>query len=195
MQRTITHVPNQILRTVSSETIVDRKTVEIIKDLRDTLLAQDNPKGVGLSAPQIGKNIRVFITLLAENDDEEPTPKDIKIFINPVIHETSKEFTFGPDPDDPILEGCLSIPKLYGPVPRHSWVKTSYETIDLKTPTEIKKVEARFKDFFARVIQHEQDHLNGVLFLDHSFKHDLPIYEQKGKSMIKANRDIVKSLL
>lgn len=194
-------VPHEILRKQSTEVTWDKKTQEIANALQDTLFAKENPKGVGLSAPQIGKNKRMYVTWLAQDPEDEPTHEDMIIFINPVITSRSSELTYGPDPEDPILEGCLSIPTLYGPVPRHEWVEVAFETLQRTANSEqpavnsklsAKKREQRFSGFSARVIQHEQDHLDGVLFTDYSLKYDLPIYEFTGKKMKEIDKKIAE---
>jgi peptide deformylase len=78
------------------------------------------------------------------------------------------------------LEGCLSIPGIYGPVPRWSWIELEYQLVqdgELVTKTE------RFTDFTARIIQHEYDHLQGVLFTDHILEYGLPAYVQQGDEL------------
>ena len=117
--------------------------------------------------------------------------EDLKIFLNPVIVDHSKETTYGADAEDPILEGCLSIPGIYGPVPRWEWVKVRYQTIDHRSQP-VEKTE-RFSDFDARVIQHEYDHLQGILFTDYSLKMDLPVYEFVGKKMKEISKDILQA--
>lgn len=184
-------VPDQSLRIPSKDVTFDKKTFELITALTDTLVAKTDPKGVGLSAPQIGKNQNAFVTWLAKDPEQDPTMADLKIFLNPVIVDHSKETTYGADAEDPILEGCLSIPGIYGPVPRWEWVKISYQTTDHRSQL-IEKTE-RFSDFDARVIQHEYDHLKGILFTDYSLKMDLPVYEFVGKKMKEISKDILKA--
>lgn len=189
-------VPNQTLRLPSKDVVFDKKLTELIDSLTSTLFAKSDPKGVGLSAPQIGKNQNVFVTWLARNPEDDPTPEDLKVFINPTIIDHSKETTYGADAEDPILEGCLSIPGLYGPVPRWEWVKIEYDSIELTANSyqlSAKKRIERFSDFDARVVQHEYDHLQGVLFTDYSLKMDLPVYEFVGKKMKEINKDIIKA--
>jgi peptide deformylase len=185
-------VPHEILRKKSVEVVFDKKTLELSRELADTLYAKNNPKGVGLSAPQIGKNKRMFVTWLAPDPEDDPVPADLEVFLNPVLTEHSVEVTFGPDEDDPILEGCLSIPTLYGPVPRFEWVEVQYQTLDASFQSLVAS-QRRFTGFAARVIQHEFDHLEGILFTDYSLKHDLPVYEFVGKKMKEINKDILKA--
>lgn len=188
MKKPLVTAPNQILRNISKEVVVDKKINEFIVDLSDSLLTQTNPRGVGLSAPQIGKNYRIFATLLNEDEDKEPKDSDLKIFINPKVISHSVEKTLGDDPQDPIMEGCLSIPNLYGPVPRFTWIEIEYET--LEHGRSLVRNE-KFEGFAARVIQHEQDHLDGILFVDHTSNADLPFYEYRGKKLQPINRQLV----
>jgi peptide deformylase len=186
----LTLVPSEILRAKSTDVVCDRKLTGFIKDLSETLYKHENPKGVGLSAPQIGKNWNVFVTLLSPNLDEESSLKDLRVFINPVVIGVSNEITLGEDEEEPILEGCLSIPSIYGPVPRHEWVELEYDVIN---GDGFQKQQEKFTGFFARVVQHEYDHLRGVLFTDYSLKHDLPIYEHRGKKMIEIDKSFIKT--
>ncbi len=186
----LTTVPNDVLRSQSIDAAFDKKLINFVKDLGETLVKHDNPKGVGLSAPQIGKNWNVFVTLLPSNLDEEASVKDLRVFINPKIIGVSNEMTLGEDKEEPILEGCLSIPSIYGPVPRHEWLELEY---DLITKDGFAKQQERFNGFFARVVQHEYDHLRGVLFTDYSLQHDLPVYELKGKKMVEIDKSFIKT--
>ncbi|HAV15331.1 MAG TPA: peptide deformylase [Candidatus Pacebacteria bacterium] len=203
MRKSILSVPNPILR-AKSIAVDPKKDASLIKkysaDLEETLSKKNKPKGVGLSMPQIGKNVRIFSTLLPPSinvADSGRPPKDdsddvegesvLTTYLNPVILETSKEFTFGPNPKEPLLEGCLSIPSIYGPVPRYTWVRLFYLTPDFKTQ------EGIFHGFFGRVIQHEFDHLEGILFTDYVLKHKLPLYEMHGKTMKEIDPNIAKS--
>ncbi|HSW90222.1 MAG TPA: peptide deformylase [Patescibacteria group bacterium] len=188
---TILTVPNPVLRAQSKDVVIDKKVGNFLKDLEKTVIAARNPRGVGLSAPQIGKNWNVFVTWMDEADPHKnPSKEDICFFINPKLTGNSGETTYGPDKSDPILEGCLSIPKIYGPVPRFTWIDVSFLTLQ---KGEFIQKEARFNDFFARVIQHEYDHLQGKLFTDYSIEHDLPVYEFEGKHWKKIDKTILKA--
>jgi len=106
-------------------------------------------RGVGLAAPQVGDTRRVFIIDLSEHDfDAEPM-----VFINPVIEEREGE--------QPGEEGCLSFPGLYLEVTRPERLILRFQDLEGRT----QRVEAQ--GFAARAIQHESDHLDGVLFIDH----------------------------
>jgi peptide deformylase len=160
-------IPHQTLRTTAKPvTVVDKKLKKFITDLEKTLNATKNPKGVGLAANQVDDLHRVFSTHF---------DKQLRSFINPEITAASDDLVLGPDGKDPYLEGCLSIPGIYGPVYRHEWLELEYQLIEndtLTTHTE------KFDDYNARVIQHELDHLNGVLFIDHTLEFELELYQE-----------------
>ena len=127
---------------------------KLIDDMFETMY---NANGVGLAAPQVGKSIRLFVidaTPVAEGEDGDPTCEDFKrVFINPIIFEESgEEWNYE--------EGCLSIPGIREEVSRKSNLKIEYydENWDL--------YEEELDGFAARVVQHEYDHIEGVLFLD-----------------------------
>jgi peptide deformylase len=133
---------------------------DLIDNMFETMYAAS---GVGLAAPQIGKSIRLFIvdgSPFAEDDEEEEDPRakgmeDFKkVFINPIIEEEEGE-KWG------FNEGCLSIPTIREEVFRKEKVVISYynENWELKEET--------FEGYKARIIQHEYDHVDGVLFTDH----------------------------
>ncbi len=128
---------------------------ELIADMFETMYSAS---GVGLAAPQIGKSIRLFVV-----DDypmmDEGEEGVRKAFINPqIIDEHGEEWAFE--------EGCLSIPGIREDVSRKSVVKIRY------FDEEWNEHEEEYDDIHARVIQHEYDHIEGVLFTDHisSFK-------------------------
>lgn len=118
-----------------------------IEDLVDTMHAE---RGVGLAAPQVSKSVRivVFFVPAARNKGQEIP---ITVMINPVI--TPLE-----DAKNEAYEACLSVPGLTGMVPRFTHIKYSYQDISGK------RVEREAHDFHARVVQHECDHLDGILY-------------------------------
>jgi len=124
---------------------VDDEVRQLVDDLFETMRAA---KGVGLAANQIGVARRVAVVDVGE---EDPPPL---VLINPVILERSEE-------DETAEEGCLSIPDIFGDVTRPARVVV--EALDV----EGKKVRTEASGYKARAIQHEIDHLDGVLFLDH----------------------------
>lgn len=123
---------------------------KLVEDMYETMY---NANGVGLAAPQIGMSIRMFVVDAAPMDEENL--KDFKkVFINPVIVEESEE-EWGYE------EGCLSIPGIRSEVFRPEKIKLNYFDENWKEHTE------DFDGLAARVIQHEYDHIEGVLFVDH----------------------------
>jgi peptide deformylase len=133
---------------------------ELIDNMYETMY---NAQGVGLAAPQIGKSIRLFIvdgSPFAEIEEgEAPDPKAAgmenfkQVFINPIIEEEEGE-AWG------FNEGCLSIPKIREEVQRKSKIRISYFDRDWNFKEET------YEGFAARIIQHEYDHVEGVLFTD-----------------------------
>jgi len=127
-----------------------------IKQLVDAMIeAMDQKDGIGLAAPQVNHSIALFITRAPiENDENDDWEKgEVRIFINPKILSYSSD-------EDYFSEGCLSIPKVYGDVFRPLKIKVEATNLEGKRFTE------DFSGMSARVILHENDHLNGVLFID-----------------------------
>lgn len=158
----IVTVPNSLL-TEPSQTVVnfDRALEKLIVEMKATLLATRNPKGVGLAAPQIGESWRVFITRPKEESR-------IRVFINPEIVTRSDDVTDGVPERENKLEGCLSIPTIWGKVKRAKAI-----TIRFQDEKGVRHEEA-FRGFVATIIQHETDHTNGILYTQR-------VLEQKGK--------------
>ena len=173
----IIQIPHPQLRAVARPVpTVDTAMLTLAQKLADTLKHTSNPVGVGLAAPQIDHSWRVFATQL---DDQ------IELFFNPVITKHSQSVVLGEDEADPDLEGCLSIPKLYGPVPRWQWVELEFDQLlnrDAPDTARFQRASRRFADFPARVIQHEHDHLDGILFIDYCVQYDLPVYTADNRS-------------
>jgi len=131
----------------------------LLTDMFETMYAA---KGVGLAAPQIGESIRLFIvdgSPFANEEGEEIDPKAIgiegfkKVFINPIIEEESGDLW-------PFQEGCLSIPKIRENVNRKERICVSYYDENWSLHRD------EFDGYKARIIQHEYDHLEGILFTD-----------------------------
>lgn len=160
--------PSKVLLQKSEEVkSFDNKLKKILSSMEETLLATYDPVGVGLAAPQVGLSLRIF--------QMKPTEKSkVTSYINPVIEDfsgdesvpqfTNSEKVEGKKPDsskDKLLEGCLSLPTIWGNVARKSEVTMSW--FDEKGKKQTKK----FTGFEAIIIQHEIDHLNGILFTKH----------------------------
>jgi len=123
----------------------------LISDMFDTMHKSD---GMGLAAPQIGKSIRIFIVDATSLADEDASLKDFKkVFINPKLQVLGEETVV-------MNEGCLSLPKIREDVDRHNKVKITYYDENWNFFDE------EYEGLKARVIQHEYDHLEGVLFID-----------------------------
>lgn len=143
----ITGRENEILRAKSVPVQkIDKKTKKFIDNMIDTL---NKENGLGLAAPQVGKNNRIIVARLNYDTSEEM----IVPMINPEIIYRSEETEFGE-------EGCLSLPGIYDKVERHKKIRVKFT--DINGNIQILELD----DLNARIIQHETDHLNGVLFID-----------------------------
>ena len=134
------------------------KLTELIANMYETMY---DAYGVGLAAPQIGLAIRLFVidtTPFSEDEDLNADEKAAlegfkRTFINAeILEETGDEWAFN--------EGCLSIPEVREDVFRKPKIKIQYQDVDFRTHTEV------FEGLIARVIQHEYDHIDGILFTD-----------------------------
>lgn len=177
--RPIVLIPNTVLiEPAKTITAFDERLKTTITDMTSTLKAAKNPKGVGLAAPQVGLGIRLFLT--------RPTEKSaIRAFINPEIiaQEVS---TQNENEDDDQLEGCLSIPKVWGHVKRSS-------SLTLRYQDETGAVhEEKFDGFMATIIQHETDHVNGILFtrrvVEQNGRLYQSVYDKKGRESLEEIR-------
>ena len=131
---------------------------KLINDMWETMY---NANGVGIAAPQIGKSIRLFVIDASPfsedkeiSDDEISTLKNFKrVFINPeIIDETGDEWNF--------MEGCLSIPNIREDIKRKEKITIKYYN------ESFEEIELDLQGLAARVVQHEYDHIEGVLFID-----------------------------
>jgi len=137
---------NKILRAISEE-ITDIKNSRLqsfILDMKMTLAA--TPNGVGLAAPQAGKNLRLFVA-------SDKLKLSQTVFINPIITKVSEK-------KELMEEGCLSLPEVYGKVSRAEWVKVEAFNENGR------KFKLKASGLASQLMQHEIDHLNGVLFVD-----------------------------
>jgi len=141
-----------VLRKVAAE--IDRDFPDLdqlISDLFETMYHAD---GLGLAAPQIGKSIRIFVIDGKPAAEDEPALADFKkAFINPHIIEKSGDLVL-------MTEGCLSIPALREEVNRESHIRLTYYDEQWNYHDEV------YEGYIARVIQHEYDHLDGIMFTD-----------------------------
>ncbi len=140
--RKIRHEGDPILRK-KSKTVVEmnERTKELIEDMIETM---QEAEGAGLAAPQVGILKRIFIVDVDENGPI--------VMINPEIIQT--------DGCQVGEEGCLSIPGYFSEVERPNYVKVKFQNIDME------EVIMEGEELFARAVLHENDHLNGILFVD-----------------------------
>lgn len=159
----------------------DKKLLELIKELEQTLKAQNDPEGLGLAAPQIGEFRRVFIVL-------HPKTQKVEVFINPELVKTKKTSHKSPitNHQPEFMEGCLSLPHYYGPVRRSESVTVKY-VVPEKTATGyvLSANRQTFRGFLAHIIQHEVDHLNGIFFVDRLLEQKRKLYQLKSKEWIE----------
>lgn len=125
---------------------------EVIENMWETMY---NSEGVGLAAPQVGLSVRIFIVDATTGADEEPELKDFKkVFINPeIISKSGEEWIMN--------EGCLSLPEIREDVKRPDEVRIKYFDANFEPQEEV------FKGYAGRIVQHEYDHLEGILFVDY----------------------------
>ena len=161
--------PNPVLSDIAkSVSRVNASISKIVQEMKETLAKTTDPEGVGLAAPQVGKSVRIFIA--------KPSDKsEVMVFINPEITQKSSKVAYVKRPKKDTskkaskkLEGCLSLPTIWGPVLRASSLTLSY--LDEKGQHH----EQKFSNFLATIIQHEMDHLRGILFPKR-------VLEQKGQ--------------
>jgi len=163
-------VLRQTARNITPSDLKDPMMQRLINDMIDTM---HEYHGVGLAAPQIHEDLRLFVALLDSDPDAD---SEAFVVVNPEIVPLSENKVEG-------WEGCLSIPDIRGMVPRYTDVLV--RALDRTG----KKVELTLKGFPARVAQHETDHLDGVLFFDRmtsmqslTFLEEYSRYHSKGDS-------------
>lgn len=182
-------VPSEILRVPAKPVVtIDPRVLQILKDMKKVLEEAKDPQGVGLAAPQIGESLSIFMI--------RPDPKgEITTFINPQIIKYSQRQT-NPTGKKGVYEGCLSLPRHYAPVRRSESVTVRYQTPDNNSPLRpplklrggsegalpilVEKTET-YSGFPAHVIQHEMDHLNGILFIDRVLEQNAKLYKTEGE--------------
>ncbi len=160
--RSIVRLGHPTLRTpaepVDIERLSDPEIQSLIDDMFETMLAAG---GVGLAAPQIGLSLQLFVYAVVdpgaedegESEGEDTDDPELVVLVNPALEPIAGELVYD-------WEGCLSIPDLRGLVPRHDGVRV--HAFDRHG----KALDYRTKGYEARIVQHEYDHLNGIVFLD-----------------------------
>jgi peptide deformylase len=173
----IVQAPNTVLSSVAKPVgKIDKSIKDLLKDMEVALASASDPEGVGLAAPQIGKSLQIF--LVKETPDAQ-----LKVFINPKI-ENFKDKPVEktePKPDKKEkktrkekgvqLEGCLSLKDIWGVVKRHDEVTVSYKDENGTKHTKT------FDGFMSIIIQHETDHLNGILFPKRVLEQNQKLYK------------------
>ena len=187
MQREIVMFPSKILRTKTKNIeVVDEELVKETEELKKMLELSEN--GAGLAAPQIG----ISKSFLGIKDRE-----GVKILINPKLMASFGEKVYpkiieedGSESD--FLEGCLSFPDLYGTVKRFLKIQVSWEEIESPPKAKaFRRVNKVLEGFEAIVWQHEADHLEGVLFVDHIKNDGGKFYSWVGKKKVPADVNVV----
>jgi peptide deformylase len=167
----IIQAPNPVLAQIAKPVNkIDKSLRHLIKEMAETLDAARDPEGVGLAAPQIGKSLQLFIV--------RQTPhSELLVFINPKIEEIiddkqeQKQEEKKEEKRGVQLEGCLSLYNIWGVVKRHTSIVLSYQD------EHGEKHKKTFEGFLATIIQHECDHLSGVLFPKRVLEQNNPLYK------------------
>ena len=164
---TIVTVPSEELRKPTQPVkALDARVLKVLQDMENALRKAKKPEGVGLAAPQIGESLSIFMI--------RPDPiGPITTFINPLIIKYSQR-QINPHSKGGVYEGCLSLPNHYAPLKRSSAVTVKYQDINFQEKTET------FTGFAAHVIQHEYDHLNGILFIDRVLEQNSKLFKVNG---------------
>jgi peptide deformylase len=164
----IVSVPHKVLSNPTNPVInIDDEIKKLVYDMEETLISQSDPQGVGLAANQVGVNLSIFVV-------KKSPQADTQVFINPkilkIVDNPNKKNKRSKKVDK--LEGCLSIPRIWGPVKRSSKVYLEYQDLN----SQIHK--RWFKGFEATIIQHEMDHLFGIVFTQRSLEQKAPLYKE-----------------
>lgn len=187
----IVKAPNPVLgEKAKPVATIDASILHLIEEMKKTLFATDDPKGVGLAAPQVGKSLQVFIL------QKTPNSK-VETYINPVVvpidteeiklqeNETDREKPAKRKKQPKTLEGCLSLPTIWGQVARHKKLLVTF--LDEHGKKHTKHVTG----FPAIIIQHEYDHLQGVLFPKRVLEQKEKLYKS---SKNEKNEDVFEEI-
>jgi peptide deformylase len=154
MKRKLINIPNSVLRMKSKRIgFVDNSIRDLAEEMIATTLEYDKESEIGaaLAAVQIGEPLRMTVV---RDDYEGHKDEEFSTYINPEIVKSSGEMI-----ED--VEGCMSVAGIYGKVKRHLKIKVKAQDLDGN------EVRLTLEGFPARVFQHEIDHMNGIIFLDH----------------------------
>lgn len=166
--------PDPFLRKVAKAVVkYDKKLEKQISELIITLKSATDPEGVGLAATQVGLDKRLFLVTIAGKPE---------VFINPKILAVSEAMLSDiyKKPKSRWLEGCLSLPRIWGFVDRPYWVELEYQT---PINGELITKKRKFEDVESSYVQHENDHLDGILFTDHILKQGGVILKETPKGL------------
>lgn len=149
-------LPNPHLRQRSQKVgFIGKDVASLIQDMQDATLdwedSRDHEVGVALAAIQVDRPVRVVVI---RNNFDNKKDRTFSVFINPTITKYEGDIV-----ED--YEGCLSVPYVYGKVPRHNKVRVKALNLDGK------EIRLTAEGFLARIFQHEIDHTNGIVFIDH----------------------------
>lgn len=177
----------EIILTGDSRLKADSKTIEnfenpefkqLVQDLMETMKDHGS---IGLAAPQIGENYRIFVTEPRETEFRSKDQSDeLRVFVNPKIIEKSDE-------ENIIFEGCASLPGIFGPVSRPKII--TIEAMDQNG----KKFRLKCDGILARVIQHEYDHLSGIEFMEKISDYKLLMTTRFYLDKIRSSKEQTKS--
>jgi peptide deformylase len=172
----VTVYGDPILRKVTPDIDNDYQGLdELVSNMFETMY---NADGVGLAAPQIGRSVRLFIVDATPIGEEDETLKDFKkIFINPHITEKSGD-------EEDMEEGCLSIPGIREEVKRKNKIRIKYFDQGWVEHDEV------YEGFVARILQHEYDHLDGILFVDYCSPLKKRLLKAKLTGITKGKADV-----
>ena len=166
--REVVKLPEPILR-MKAHKVADfgKDFQKLVDDMIDTL--HDEP-GVGLAAPQVNVSLRLIVVEYTLDETDENAPVKRYVFANPEITSVSAETVMG-------MEGCLSVPNLFGEVERAQEITVEGYN------RHGRKQKVHVKGWMARIFQHEIDHLNGVLFVDRAVKLYQPEEIEEGSTV------------
>lgn len=167
----------------------DKKIAALIRDLKETLIAQKDPEGVGIAASQVGEFVRVFLIrhqgkILPFINPEivrvsEQTPPSAKASAGQEKRKTKKAKEY-------IMEGCLSLPHYYGPVQRAWTITVQYQEPKVEDGVwKLEDVRHTFSAFPAQIIQHEIDHLEGKIFVDRLLEQNHQLFQLKNNEWVE----------
>jgi len=179
--------PNDILRCKCRMVkVINEEVLGLVEKLKKIL--GETEISAGLAAPQLGYDFRIF-GIKHCNCERGENCKDFKVYINPrlVSGKAGKDYLFLEREEglrEAFLEGCLSFPDLFGMVKRWKEIEVEYEVVGSRG--DLVKRKNRLDGFEAVVFQHELDHLDGVLFVDHVKRENGEFYRQKKGKMVRA---------